>query len=308
MRTVTAAAAAGPGVAVGGAGFDRLRRIVRERTGLDLAPYKDRFLERRLAIRLRATGHASLEEYVGHLASAEGEVDNLMHCLTIHVSTFFRNASTLAAIREAVLPEIFARGGARRSVRFWSVGCARGEEPYSLAILVLEHLGAERRHWDVQIHGIDVDDRVLEEAKAASFTPHQIGDLDAALRDRWFTREGARWSLVPEARRLVRFHRRDILMEPPGTDYDFILCRNLLIYLDRGAQEAVLERFGAALRPGGFLVLGRTEIFVGAGRAAFEVVDARERIYRRLRERTPVQEGPGAPRLAGAAAVQGGAR
>ena len=82
---------------------------------------------------------------------------------------------------------------------------------------------------------------------------------------------------------MVRFHRRDILMDPPGGEYDCILCRNLLIYLDRPAQEAVFERFARALRPGGFLVLGRTEVFVGADRAAFEVVDARERIYRRLR-------------------------
>jgi chemotaxis protein methyltransferase CheR len=91
-----------------------------------------------------------------------------------------------------------------------------------------------------------------------------------------------RWKLTSEIRRTVRFHRRDILMDPPGGDYDFILCRNLLIYLQREAQEAILMRFARALRPGGYLVLGRTEIFVGPGRAAFEVVDARERIYRRL--------------------------
>ena len=86
---------------------------------------------------------------------------------------------------------------------------------------------------------------------------------------------------------MVRFHRRDILMDPPDGEYDFILCRNLLIYLDRPGQEAVLERFARCLRPGGFLVLGRTEVFVGASREAFEVVDPRERIYRRLRGGEP---------------------
>ena len=82
---------------------------------------------------------------------------------------------------------------------------------------------------------------------------------------------------------MVRFTGGDILMNLPDGEHDFILCRNLLIYLDRPGQEAVLERFARCLRPGGYLVLGRTEVFVGAGREAFEVVDPRERIYRRLR-------------------------
>lgn len=264
----------------GGAAFDRLCRIVHERTGMDLKPYKDKFLERRLAIRLRATSHKRLADYLDYLAAESGEIDHLMHCLTIHVSTFFRNPTTFRAIRELVFPQLFVPKAPRHR-KFWSVGCSRGEEPYSLAILVHEYLGEERRHWDVQIHGIDVDDRVLEDAKAGEFGPNQLGALDPDLVGKYFVHNG-RWRLLPEVRRMVHFHRRDILMDPPGGDYDFILCRNLLIYLEREAQEAVLERFACALRPGGFLVLGRTEILVGSGRAVFEVVDARERIYRRL--------------------------
>jgi chemotaxis protein methyltransferase CheR len=286
MREATVTTGTGKAEALGGTEFDRLCRVVRGRTGLDLRPYKEKFLERRLAIRLRATGHSRLSDYVALLDADETEVERLMHCLTIHVSAFFRNPSTYGAIREQVFPELFARAGSHHQ-RFWSVGCARGEEPYSLAILVLEHLGEQRRHWDVQIHGIDVDDRVLEEAKEGLYGRHQLGEIEPALLERYFAAEGGRWRLVPEARRLVRFHRRDILMEPPGTDYDFILCRNLLIYLDRDAQEEVLARFARALRPGGFLVLGRTEVFVGAGRATFEVVDARERIYRRVGSAAP---------------------
>jgi chemotaxis protein methyltransferase CheR len=208
-------------------------------------------------------------------------MDQLVRCLTIHVSSFFRNPSTFEAIRDQVFPHLLAPG-APRHPRFWSVGCSRGEEPFSLAILAHEYLGAVRRGWDVQIHAIDVDDRVLEEAKAAEFDWPQVADLAPARRERYFSHEG-RWRLVPEIRRMVRFCRGDILMDPPGGDYDFILCRNLLIYFDRPGQEAVLERFARSLKPGGFIVLGRTEVFVGACRELFEVVDARERIYRRLR-------------------------
>ena len=265
--------------------FAHLRRLVQERTGLDLESYKERFIERRVAIRVRATHHERLGEYLEFLSRDHEEMERLLRCLTIHVSSFFRNTSTFEAIRDQVFPQLFAPGASRHP-RFWSVGCSRGEEPYSLAILVDEYLGAARRGWDVQIDAIDVDDRVLEQAKTAEYGPHQVSDLDPSRKERYFVHDG-RWRLVPEIRRLVHFHRRDILMDSPGGEYDFILCRNLLIYLDRQGQEAVLERFSRCLRPGGFLVLGRTEVFVGAGREAFDVVDPRERIYRRLRMSGP---------------------
>jgi chemotaxis protein methyltransferase CheR len=275
-----ALAVAETGVSGRGEGYARLLRVVHDRTGLDLEAYKERFIERRVAIRVRATRHKDIDDYLTYLTADGEEMERLLRCLTIHVSSFFRNASTFAAIRRDVFPALFAPG-APRHPRFWSVGCARGEEPYSLAILALEHLGAGRRGWDVQIQAIDVDNRVLEEAKQGDYGWHQVAELDQALRERYFVNE-VRWRVVPEIRRMVRFHRRDILMDPPHGEFDFILCRNLLIYLDRPGQELVLERFARCLRPGGFLVLGRTEVFVGAGREAFEVVDPRERIYRRL--------------------------
>jgi chemotaxis protein methyltransferase CheR len=286
METVLASET---GIAAGTEGYARLRRLVHERTGLDLEAYKDRFIERRVAIRVRATRHQRLGDYLRYLSREHGEMERLVRCLTIHVSSFFRNASTFEAIGREVFPQLFA-AEATRHPRIWSVGCSRGEEPYSLAILVHEHLGGERRSWDVQIQATDVDDRVLEEAKAGEYGWSQVADLDPARRERYFAGVG-RWRVVPEIRRMVRFHRRDILMDPPVGEYDFVLCRNLLIYFDRLGQEAVLERLTRCLRPGGFLVLGRTEVFVGAGREAYEVVDPRERIYRRLRGDGPAHVG-----------------
>jgi len=280
-----AVAVAGKGVAAGPGEYAVLRRLVHDRTGFDLESYKERFIQRRVAIRLRATHHEDLGDYLKYLARERGEMDRLLGCLTIHVSAFFRNASTFAAINRLVFPELFAPG-ATLHPRFWSVGCSRGEEPFSLAILAHEYLGEARRGWDVQIQASDIDDRVLAEAKAGEFGWPQVADLAPARRERYFIHED-RWRLVPEIRRMVRFYRGDILMDPPGGEYDFILCRNLLIYIDRPGQEAVLARFARCLRPGGFLVLGRTEVFVGPGREDFEVVDSRERIYRRLHAGEP---------------------
>jgi chemotaxis protein methyltransferase CheR len=280
-----AVAVAGTGITAGPGEYAVLRRLVQHRTGFDLEAYKERFIARRVAIRQRATHHEQLGDYLKFLAQERGEMDRLLRCLTIHVSSFFRNASTYEAIRDQVFPQLFAPG-ATRHPRFWSVGCSRGEEPFSLAILAHEYLGPARRGWDLQIQAIDIDDRVLAEAKAGEYGWHQVADLAPARRERYFVHE-ERWRVVPEIRRLVRFCRGDILMDPPRGEYDFILCRNLLIYIDRAGQEAVLERFARCLRPGGFLVLGRTEVFVGAGREEFAVVDSRERIYRRLRGGEP---------------------
>ena len=284
-----ALAVAGTVIPAESEGYAHLRRLVHDRTGFDMASYKDRFIERRVAIRVRATHHERLVDYLKYLAREPGEMDRLLRCLTIHVSSFFRNASTYEAIRSAVFPQLFAPG-ATRHPRFWSVGCSRGEEPYSLAMLVHEHLGEARRGWDVQIQAIDIDDRVLAEAKAGEYGWNQVAELDPVRRERYFV-TGDRWCIVPEIRRMVRFHRRDILMDSSEEEYDLILCRNLLIYLDRPGQETVLERFARCLRPGGYLVLGRTEVFVGAGREAFEVVDPRERIYRRIRGSGPALDG-----------------
>ncbi len=287
-----ALAVAGMEIPAGQEGYAQLRRLVQARTGFNLESYRERFIERRVAIRLRATRQQRLGDYLKYLAREPGEMDRLLRCLTIHVSSFFRNESTFEAIKCEVFPELFAPG-APRHPRFWSVGCSHGEEPYSLAILVHEHLGAARHGWDVQIQATDIDDLVLAQAKSGEYDWHQVAALEPARRERYFVHED-RWRLVPEIRRMVRFHRRDILMDPPEEQYDFILCRNLLIYFDRPGQEAVLERFARCLRPGGYLVLGRTEVFVGAGREAFEVVDPRERIYRRFRGSGPdlVRETP----------------
>jgi chemotaxis protein methyltransferase CheR len=276
-----AVAVAGTGISAGPEEYALLRRLVHECTGFDMDSYRDRFIERRVAIRLRATHHEQLGDYLKFLARERGEMDRLLRCLTIHVSSFFRNASTFEAIRSQVFPHLLGPD-AMRHVRFWSVGCSRGEEPFSLAILAHEYLGEASRGWDVQIQAFDIDDRVLAEAKAGEYGWHQVADLAPARRERYFIHED-RWRIVPEIRRMVRFYRGDILMDPPRGEYDFILCRNLLIYIDRPGQEAVLERFARCLRPGGFLVLGRTEVIVGASREVFEVVDPRERIYRRLR-------------------------
>jgi len=268
-----------------------LCRLVYRQTGLNLQPYKEKYLRRRVAVRLRATGKDDLAGYVDYLKNENNELEELIICLTIHVSTFFRNPTTFSAIGEQVFPDLLG-GKSADPLRFWSVGCARGEEPYSLAILVREYLASRGFRRKVTIDAIDVDARVLEEAKRAEFPESRMKEIDPVLAQKYFKVNG-RWRLTPAVRDMVKFHRRDIFMDTPSGTYDFILCRNLLIYVEREPQERILERFHRVLRPGGYLVLGRTEALVGGARRFFEIVDAKERIYRRIGKREP--EVPGRP-------------
>ena len=259
--------------------LDTLCRVVFRKAGMDLRPYKEKYLRRRVAVRLRATGCAGLEEYVALLKREERELERLVLCLTIHVSTFFRNPSTFQAIETEVFPVLFA-ATSKGPLRFRSVGCARGEEPYSLAILVREHLGGMSRRPEVRIEAIDISEKVLSEARGGIYLRSRLKGLDPSLEKKYFVGDDS-CRLVPEIRDMVTFRHGDILTDPPEGTLDFVLCRNLLIYIEREAQEEIVENFSRILRPGGFLALGRTEVLVGSARECFEVVDARERIYRK---------------------------
>jgi chemotaxis protein methyltransferase CheR len=259
--------------------LDPLCRVIHRKTDVDLRPYKDKYLRRRVAVRLRATGCASLEEYVALLKREAEELESLLVCLTIHVSTFFRNPSTFLAVERKVFPVLFAAPPAT-AFRFCSVGCARGEEPFSLAILACEYLGARKAARRITIEAIDIDEGVLDEAREGVFRKSRLKGLDPALERKYFIGNGSR-RIIPQVKAMVDFRRRDILGTPLEGEFDFVLCRNLLIYIEREAQEKLVESFTRVLRPGGFLALGRTEVLVGKARESFEVVDARERIYRK---------------------------
>jgi chemotaxis protein methyltransferase CheR len=262
------------------ADFQAVREILLARRGFDLGLYKDRCLKRRIATRVRARGFSEAGPYVELLGRDEAEVDALLAALTIHVSQFFRNPSTFAVLERTILPELLRRAlsSQGRLVRLWSVGCAGGEEPYSLALLVSELAPGEAR---VTILGTDVSAPVLERARAGLFDPQRLAEVPPEVRQRCFIREGSAFRLAGEIRRLVEFRRHNVLTETDYPPADLILCRNVLIYFSREEQEKILLRFAASLPAGGFLVLGKAEMLLGEARRLFSVECAAERIYRR---------------------------
>jgi chemotaxis protein methyltransferase CheR len=253
-------------------------KITRER-GFGCASYKEKCVRRRIAVRMRARGVHSFEEYGRVLDRDRHEYDMLLDALTINVTKFFRNPETFAAIDREIVPALYAR--AEPQLRIWSAGCASGEEPYSLAMLMHRYAVAYGKRFDrVDVLGTDLDPGSLAAAERGTYLEPTLADTPADLRQLYFPLV-APYRIPRDVLARGQFRRHDLLREPFPESQHLIVCRNVIIYFDRATQEGLFERFAAALLPGGFLVLGRVETLFGPARAMFAPVDGRERLFRR---------------------------
>lgn len=260
--------------------FRQIRDILVQRFAIDLNMYKDRCIKRRIAIRVRRRGFHSAADYAELLRNDDDELKALVEVLTIHVSQFFRNPSTFAALEATYLPRLFerARREGRRRLDLWSVGCAGGEEPYSLALL-LEEIPAPEL--EISILGTDVSESVLERARQGFYEPQRLKEIPREVLRTYFTPEGDGFRLKQGFRDRVKYKCHDILHNTSYPRADLILCRNVLIYFSRSEQEKILARFAASLPEDGILVLGKAETLTGTSRDLFRPVEPAERIYLR---------------------------
>lgn len=259
--------------------LEALLKQIHAATGLRGAGYKERYLRRRLGVRMRRLGLERYREYAARLTQDTAEYDHLLDAIAINVSRFWRNGVVWEALRDVVVPELLASGV--DPVRMWSAGAAAGEEAYTLAMVVED----ERRVMGpgaptVRIVGTDLDGQALERARRASYSADAVADLPPELGDRWLATD-ATATVSDVLRGMVDFQELDITTHAPPAPQHLVLCRNVLIYFERAVQETVLARIADVVPPGGFLVLGQAEMLVGAARDAFQPLTARERIYRR---------------------------
>lgn len=255
-----------------------LKEQIRRDVGFYCDGYKEHCLRRRIAVRMRARGLHTYADYAALLLTDAQEYQKLRDAVTINVSKFYRNPEVWRMVEHKVLPTLFA---ADRAIRIWSAGCAGGEEPYSVAMLLREHarstdqLNALARF---DVLGTDIDRASLETAQRGEYGAFAFTDIPPAVRQAWF--EPPHYTQVkPEIRRAVRFETRDLIAADFDTGYDVIFCRNVVIYFERAVQEALFAKFHAALAPGGFLVLGKVETLFARSAALFTPVSQRERIF-----------------------------
>lgn len=262
-------------------GLELLLRQLQQDIGLNLRQYKPNYLKRRIGVRMRATGCSDYLQYRQYVRQDREECKRLINDLTINVTEFFRDRDVYEAIRKQVIPQILQYKKEKHSgnLRVWSAGCATGEEPYSLAILFLDALSRQKEPdaWSLRITASDLDDKAVEKARAGCY--EVVNMMPGLLLEDYFITDGDKYRVKDEVKRAVRFLLLDIVKHPPLRHLDLILCRNVLIYFEREKQYRILEIFHQCLRPGGFLVLGKSEAILGTTDCGLAPFSRRERIY-----------------------------
>jgi chemotaxis protein methyltransferase CheR len=256
--------------------FDRISRFMHEATGIRLTEANERMVYARLAGRVQDLGLDSFAAYVDLATSALAgeERDRLISCLTTNTTHFYRESYHFDYFAQQILPDIAARGRAGERIRIWSAGCSTGEEPFSIAMCLLQGFPDAAAH-DVKILATDIDRAVLARAAAASYPPGSLRDVPKALIDSCFDAVPGTDHRMPKApiRAMVTFRPLNLIEPWPFRGrFDVIFCRNVAIYMDADTQEQIWTGFHRVLRPGGHLFIGHSERLSPSLKGGFTIV------------------------------------
>jgi len=273
--------------------LEELLQFIRDDRGFDFTGYKRASIGRRVRRRAGELGIHSLSEYRDVLEAEVDEFTALFNTILINLTGFFRDPAAWRYLEREIVPEIISRHDGDEPIRLWSAGCATGEEPYTLAMVVASHLGIDETARRVKIYATDVDLDALAQARAAVYPEKSVHDVPEEFRASCFERDihGRGWVVTPTLRRTVVFGRLDLTRDPPISRVDLVACRNTLMYLTSETQEFVIPRLQYALGPDGFLFLGRAEMVVRGGAGRFAPVSLRNRVFTALAT-TPEQASP----------------
>jgi two-component system CheB/CheR fusion protein len=266
-------------------------RLEEERSrGFDFTGYKRTTLARRIRRRMSTLGVKTYPKYVDYLEVRPDEFPQLFNTILINVTGFFRDAAAWDSLR-ALVEERVARRPAGSPIRVWCAGCASGEEPYTLAMLFAESLGADQCAERVKIYATDVDEEALAEARLGMYSPKTLENVPPDLAEKYFTRIGTSFLFNKELRRAVIFGRHDLVQDAPISRVDLISCRNTLMYFNAETQTRILNRLHFALNDDGILFLGKAEMLLTHANL-FTPLEMKLRVFGRTRGRTR-EAGPG---------------
>lgn len=269
-------------------------KLLRSHTGHDFSHYKRVTVLRRIARRLQVNQLHQLTAYRDFMHDHPREAEALLKDLLISVTNFFRDRNAFDALEREVLGEIFHAKTTADQVRVWVAGCATGEEAYSVAIMLLEYAERLPSPPSIQIFATDIDEAAIRTAREGFYTETIEADVSQTRLRRFFTKENGGYRIKKEVRERVLFAVHNLIKDPPFSRLDAITCRNLLIYLNREAQQHIFELFHFVLLTNGFLFLGNSES-IGNDIKLFAAIDKKHRIYRAKdvqRRAAPIPMGP----------------
>ncbi len=263
---------------VGDPFYPRVKALVIEHTGMAFYRERDDDFSRVLTERLATVGMRDCASYLERLKDGK-ELEELIADLTIGETYFFRYREQFEALRDIILPQAIERNSERKRLRIWSAGCSTGPEPYTVAIILKQRFGHRIDGWDVSIIGTDINQRFLARAREGLYEDWAFRATPDAVRNACFIREGKRWRIAPEYRRLVQFQYHNLVDDPiPSprhglTDVDVIMCRNVVIYFTTETFRVIINRFRDTLSDDGWLVVGHSELNTELFRA-FRTIEA----------------------------------
>jgi chemotaxis protein methyltransferase CheR len=262
--------------------YEFLRKLLKERSGLDLSPDKQYLVESRLVPLARKAGLAGITELVQKMkaGSAEALTADVVEAMTTNETFFFRDKTPFDHLKDTMLPALLQARGARRALRIWCAASSTGQEPYSIA-MCLKALGPVIAGWKIDIVATDLSQGVLEKSKAGIFSQFEVQrGLPIQMLVKHFTQVGEMWQLNPDIRAMVQ-HRQLNLLQDFGHlgAFDVIFCRNVLIYFDQDTKTGIFERLSKVVESDGFMVLGAAESVVGIS-DAFKPYPERRGLYR----------------------------
>lgn len=287
--------------------LDKIVILLRERSGNDFSLYKSNTLHRRIERRMAVHQIATVDNYVRYLRANAGEIDLLFKELLIGVTSFFRDPEVWEALRDQVMPTLFAHHRQGKAFRAWVAACSTGEEAYSLAMVFREALAQVQpeARFSLQIYATDLDPEAIERARKGLYPENIASDVSAERLARYFIHEeGGGYRIRKEIREMVVFATQNIVADPPFTKLDFLTCRNLLIYFGAALQKKLMPQFHYALNSGGILLLGSAET-IGSYTHLFAPLNHKARIFQRCDQTVSVTDLAFSSRMSPVTPLQG---
>lgn len=257
--------------------FGLLKRYIEQTLAIRCSHYKEDYIRRRISSRMRSTNCLTFEEYLRKVKSDPLELESLRNALTINVTEFFRDNDVYEVMKHDILPSLFQH---RKRLRIWCAGCSTGEEPYSMAMMLSEHM-AQNHQVSAQIFATDIDTTVLAKAQEGIFSPKAMARLSKAQVHRHFTRlPDGNFLVKPYLKELIRFRAHDLMGGVPVSRWlDLVICRNVTIYFTEKQKNELAKLFHTALASGGFYIMGKTEYLGREAEGLFAPYNSLQKIF-----------------------------
>lgn len=258
----------------------KILALIRNKKNVDFTYYKDNTIIRRIKRRVSLNQIDSIKDYIRFLQENPYEINTLYGELLIGVTNFFRDPKAFETLKQKVIPRIFENKKPSEPVRVWIVACSTGEEAYSIAILIKEHLDLIKVHYDVKIFASDIDETAIKTASKGLYPESIVTDISPNRIKRFFVKKGNSYQITKDIRSMILFTTHNVIKDAPFSNVDLITCRNLLIYLEPIMQKKILSLFHFSLISNGFMMLGPSES-IGDLIDSFSLYDSKWKVYQR---------------------------